>query len=116
MDDLIAIKSGALGTRTEMPKLNKDELGFRTDAKELHIGTEGGNVRLCGAGDLAEAKAYADGKIAGVNALINTINTEITNIKATASGSNAKITEIEGTLAEIIARLDALEQPETPSE
>lgn len=124
MNDLILIKSGSLNGRNAMPNLNYSstesnagsELGYRTDTKELYVGTKDGNVRLCGAGDLAEAKAYTDNKIAGVNGLISTINTEINNIKATTGGIDAKITEIEGTLAEIIARLDALVIPETPSE
>lgn len=94
MNDLILIKTGALGGRDAMPKLNEGELGYRTDTKELYVGTKEGNVRLCGAGDLNEINA----KIASVNALI------ITN--------NGKIAEIEKTLGEILARLDAL----TPSE
>ena len=35
MNDLITIKSGALGDREAMPKLNKYELGYITDKKEL---------------------------------------------------------------------------------
>ena len=112
MDDLILIKSGSLGGRGSMPNLNYgsaesktgSELGYRTDSKELYVGTKDGNVRLCGAGDLAEAKAYADGKVAGVNALISANDSKINSI-------NTKLTEIEGTLAEIIARLDAIQTP-----
>lgn len=88
-----------------MPNLNYgsdennagSELGYRTDTKELYVGTKDGNVRLCGAGDLAEAKSYADGKTAGVNGLI--------------SANSNKIAEIEKTLGEILARLDALATP-----
>lgn len=94
MNDLILIKSGSLGGRDAMPKLNEGELGYRTDNKEFYIGADGKNVRLCGAGDLNEINA----KIASVNALIST--------------NNGKIAEIEKTLGEILARLDAL----TPSE
>lgn len=102
MDDLILIKSGSLNGRGAMPNLNYSsaesktgsELGYRTDTKELYVGTKEGNVRLCGAGDLNEINA----KIASVNALIST--------------NNGKIAEMENTLAEIIARLDAM----TPSE
>ena len=57
MNDLITIKSGALGSKTEMPKLAEDELGYITDKKELCIGTVGGNLRLCGAGDEERIKA-----------------------------------------------------------
>ena len=53
MADLITLKSGALGNRTSMPKLNEDELGYRTDEKALYIGAKEGNVRLCGADDIA---------------------------------------------------------------
>ena len=57
MADLITIKSGALGDRGTMPKLNKDELGYRTDEKALYIGTDGENERLCGVGDIARLEA-----------------------------------------------------------
>ena len=57
MNDLIRIKGGALGDRAEMPSLQHStekgyELGYRTDTDELYIGSEKGNVRLCGAKDL----------------------------------------------------------------
>lgn len=112
MNDLILIKSGSLNGRGAMPNLNYgsdennagSELGYRTDSKELYVGTKDGNVRLCGAGDLVEAKAYADGKVAGVNALISANSSEITNIKA-------RLTKIEGDLATILARLDAMVTP-----
>lgn len=92
MNDLVRIRSGALGDRAEMPKLRYDselgsEIAYRTDKKELYIGSSGGNVRLCGAGDTSE-----------INAKINAIT--------------AKIDEINGNITNIIARLDAL----TPSE
>lgn len=57
MGDLILVKSGALGDRSVMPALQTDELGYRTDKKELYIGTESGNVRLCGADDVTELLA-----------------------------------------------------------
>lgn len=53
MPDLIMIKSGAMGDKDTMPKLNKNELGYCTDKKELYIGTDSGNVRLCGADDMS---------------------------------------------------------------
>ena len=65
MDDLIRIRGGALGDRKEMPELQHDteygyELGFRTDTEELYIGSEKGNVRLCGVGDAERIKALED--------------------------------------------------------
>lgn len=59
MADLVRIKTGALGSRAEMPKLQYDsekgsELGYRTDEEALYIGTKDGNVRLCGSKDIAE--------------------------------------------------------------
>ena len=112
MNDLILIKSGSLNGRSAMPNLNYSstesnagsELGYRTDTKELYVGTRDGNVRLCGAGDLAEAKAYADSKVSGVNALISANSSEITNIKT-------RLAKIEGDLATILARLDAMATP-----
>lgn len=95
MADLIRIKGGALGDRTEMPILasgtDGHELGYRTDTEELYIGTTKGNKRLCGANDLTD--------------IINRIN----NI-------TAEITRINGDLATINARLDALVTPEAPTE
>ena len=59
MANVMRIKYGELGNRSEMPKLQfeKDkgcELGYRTDEKALYIGTANGNVRLCGADDIEE--------------------------------------------------------------
>lgn len=83
MADLIRIKSGAVSEkRPEMPKLSESELGYRTDTKELYIGTDSENVRLCGENDVAM-----------VRELQSTIN------------SLSEI--IEG----IITRLEALEKP-----
>ncbi len=82
MADLILIKTGVLGGRAEMPKLQYDvdkgsELGFQGEEEALYIGTKNGNVRLCAAGDIADI--------------------------------NAKIDAINGDIENIIARLDALE-------
>ena len=52
MTDLVQVKSGVLGDRTEMPDLVENELGYRKDEKALYIGTSSGNVRLCGADDI----------------------------------------------------------------
>jgi hypothetical protein len=57
MNDLILIKSGSLNGRNAMPKLNEGEFGYRTDTKELYIGADGKNVRLCGVGDAEKINA-----------------------------------------------------------
>ncbi len=36
------------------------EIGYRTDTKELYIGSSDGNVRLCGASDIPEINAKID--------------------------------------------------------
>lgn len=46
MATTIKIKSGTLGNRTAMPKLEVDELGYRRDEEALYIGTSDGNVKL----------------------------------------------------------------------
>lgn len=71
MADKVYTKTGALGDRTEMPALSYDkdkgsELGYRSDEKALYIGTKDGNVRLCGADDIAR-----------IESLINTINARL---------------------------------------
>ena len=61
MADLIKIKSGEpAAERPEMPDLDECELGYRTDEKALYIGTKDGNVRLCGADDIASIIARLD--------------------------------------------------------
>ena len=82
MADLIKIRSGALGNRSTMPKLNEDELGYCTDTKELYIGTDSENVRLCGENDVAMIREL-----------------------------QATIISLSETTRAIIARLDALEKP-----
>ena len=82
MNDLILIKTGALGGREAMPKLNEGELGFRTDTKEFYIGADGKNVRLCGVGDAEK-----------INAL------------------ELRILTLEAQIIEITARLDAMQTP-----
>ena len=78
MADLIAIKGGS----GDVPTLQNRELAYRKDEKALYIGTESGNVRLCGAEDVAR---------------IDTLNANI--------GAMSKLIE------DITARLDALETP-----
>ena len=74
MADLITIKSGSFGSRSTMPKLSVDELGYQNDEKALYIGTESGNVRLCGIEDVA--------KINELNATIQSLSTAIDDINA----------------------------------
>ena len=49
MADLIKIKAGSVG----VPTLQDKELAYSKDEKALYIGTGTGNVRLCGAEDVA---------------------------------------------------------------
>ena len=105
MNDLILVKSGALGTRKEMPKLNEGEFGYRTDTNELYIGTNEGNKRLCGVGDKAE-----------INKNIGDVNVQINTIHASLESISTDIFKLNEELATINARLDALETPEAPSE
>lgn len=86
MSDTIYIKTGALGGRAGMPALAYDEekgseIGYRSDTNELYIGSANGNIRLCGGGD-----------VAGVNALL------------------AEISTLKTQIADIITRLEALEE------
>lgn len=82
MNDLITIKSGALGDREAMPKLNKYELGYITDKKELYIGAGDKNVRLCGEEDAARLDVL-----------------------------NTKLEAMSNAIGDITARLEALESP-----
>lgn len=79
MADLIKIKGGD-GT---VPKLQDRELAYSRDEEALYIGTDNGNVRLCGKSDLA---------------MIQELHSAITSL------SNA--------ISTINARLDALEKSE----
>ena len=88
MADLIRIRYGELGGRTEMPKLQFTiekgcEIAFRIDEEALYIGTPNGNVRLCGANDLK-----------GINSAIEGINAEITKIKADIEAINTRLAEL----------------------
>lgn len=82
MNDLIQIKSGALGNRAGMPYLNGDELGYRTDTKELYIGRGNENIRLCGAGDLARVISL-ENTISTLVSKISTLEAEIEALKST---------------------------------
>lgn len=48
MADLIKIKGG----KGAVPELQDRELAYSKDGKALYIGTEDGNIRLCGADDI----------------------------------------------------------------
>ena len=109
MNDLISIKRGVKAT---MPKFNDGELGYCTDNKELYIGAEEKNERLCGVNDVAEI----NGKINNVLTRMNSMDTEIAGIRTEISTINGKLAKINGVIATITARLDALETPEAPSE
>jgi hypothetical protein len=84
------VRSGALGSREEMPKLDIDELGYRTDEKALYIGTEAKNERLCGVED-----------IPNINDRLNRVEADIVR----------ELNQVDANIASIIARLDALEKP-----
>ena len=56
MADLIRIKGGS----GDIPILQERELAYRNDEKALYIGTNNGNERLCGAGDINALSARID--------------------------------------------------------
>jgi hypothetical protein len=63
------IKSGILGNRTAMPRLEENELGYRRDEKALYIGTSNGNVKL-GAKDYEDRIEALETKIAELEASV----------------------------------------------
>lgn len=69
MADLITIKSGSFNGRSTMPRLSVDELGYQKDEQALYIGTESGNIRLCGVEDAA--------KINSLNATIDSLSARL---------------------------------------
>ena len=69
MADLITIKSGSFNGRSTMPRLSVDEIGYQKDEQALYIGTESGNVRLCGADDVKELNTKLDEIITRLEAL-----------------------------------------------
>ena len=81
MDDLIRIRSGDLNGRSEMPSLKHaevidgkkrgTEIGYHEAEKALYAGTPDGNLRLCGAEDVAL-----------INAEIGKVLTEISYIQS----------------------------------
>ena len=87
MADVIKIKGGS----GNVPALQDRELAVKKNGKqsELYCGINGENVRLCGAND---------------KTMLDALNTTVNSLQAT-------ITTINATIAEIIACLDALENP-----
>lgn len=79
MADLIKIKGGS----GNVPTLQGREIAYSKDEQALYIGTANGNVRLCGANDLQ-----------GINSAIESINTEITKIKADIETINTRLAEL----------------------
>lgn len=67
MADTIRIKGG----NGEVPTLQDRELAVKKDTKELYIGINGENIRLCGASDIDDIKKYIDGLIAEINARLD---------------------------------------------
>ena len=65
MADLIKIKGGS----GEVPELEDKELGYNRDEQALYIGTKNGNVRLCGADDVATLQGLIEGLKARIEAL-----------------------------------------------
>ena len=65
MADLIKIKGGS----GEVPELEDRELGYSRDEKALYIGTKNGNVKLCGADDVATLQGLIEGLKARIEVL-----------------------------------------------
>lgn len=79
MADLIQIKGGAKGSRTELPALSPRELGYCTDEGNLYIGSDSGNLFLCStnkASSVAELDASAE-----TAEIITAINSILTSLK-----------------------------------
>ena len=115
MADLIKIKGG----NGNVPELQDKELGYRKDEKALYIGTDNGNMRLCGANDKAELKTYIDAYIEANNAknnetdqLIIAINNQIATLENSVATITAKVADLEEAVANINSRLDAMTTPD----
>ena len=96
MSDLIRIKGGS----GAVPELQSRELGYKQDEKALYIGTESGNAKLCAVGD-------AD-KINGNTAKITALENALKTLTEQTIPLLATTDHINGLVAEINARLDAL--------
>ena len=120
MADLIKIKGG----NGNVPDLQDRELGYSRDEKALYIGTEDGNVRLGGSGDIVKVNALtarvtaiegnlteADEKITDIEARLPVVEKGVADTAETLADMDARITAIEKSLASIIARVEILETP-----
>lgn len=67
MADVIRIKGGS----GDVPTLQDREFAVKKDTKELYVGINGENIRLCGASDMEDIKKYIDGLIAEINARLD---------------------------------------------
>ncbi len=76
MADLILIKGGN-GT---VPHLEEREPAYSKDEKALYIGTESGNVRLCGKDDATRLNAL-DKTISELNARIEDITARLETLE-----------------------------------
>lgn len=65
MADLIRIKGGSGAA----PELQDRELGYHKGEQTLYIGTEDGNVRLCGSGDIPRLEQLIENITARLEAL-----------------------------------------------
>ena len=65
MADSIKIKGGS----GSVPTLQDREIAYSKDEKALYIGTENGNVRLCGADDISQLTALINDIIARLDAI-----------------------------------------------
>ena len=115
MADLIRIKGGS----GDVPKLDDRELGYKKDKEELYIGTDGGNIRLCGAKDKKELKDYIDAYITTINAKFDATDLliiELNNMRAalerTVRTLETKVSNLEEAVATINSRLDAMTTPD----
>lgn len=111
MADTILIKCGKLNGRAKMPSLDYKqssegnrqiggELGFNTEEQALYIGTDKGNVRLCGANDIGNLIAQ-----------INANNAILAEINGTLESIRKEIDDINTEIESINTRLGALETP-----
>ena len=97
MADLILIKCGESGERETMPALGYEskkgcELGYREDEEALYIGTDRGNVRLCGKNDLAMILELG----AAINSLSQTIEDITARLDALATSGEQERSDMIG--------------------
>lgn len=76
MPDLIRIKGGS----GNVPALQDRELAYSKSEKALYIGTESGNIKLCGPGDESQTEMII-AEIARINEAITEINTRLDTLE-----------------------------------